>query len=198
MENNKKYRLILASGSPRRKEILGNTGLEFEIKTSDKEEIINTTVPQDAVLALSAQKAEFVGEEVSGDVCIIGADTVVSYRNEILGKPKNKEDAIRMVSELAGDTHRVFTGVTILVKEDGKEVKRSSFYVETLVDVYSMSKKEIDEYVESGEPMDKAGAYAIQGLFAPYIKKIDGDYYNIVGFPISKIYHELKNLEIVK
>lgn len=187
-----KYPIILASGSPRRKELLELIGAEFTIITSKKEEVITGTDPAEVVRELSKMKAEDVAENVKGPAVILGADTVVAYDGQILGKPKDKADAIRMITSFAGDDHYVYTGVCIIKKEADGSVKNISFAEGTRVTVYPMTAQEIEAYVESGEPMDKAGAYAIQGLFAPYIKGIEGDYYNIVGFPIAGIYQRLK------
>lgn len=187
-----KYPIILASGSPRRKELLELIGAEFTIITSKKEEVIIGTDPAEVVRELSKMKAEDVAESVKGPAVILGADTVVAYNGQILGKPKDKADAIRMITSFAGDDHYVYTGVCIIKKEADGSVKNISFSEGTRVTVYAMTAREIERYVDSGEPMDKAGAYAIQGLFAPYIKEIEGDYYNIVGFPIAGIYQRLK------
>jgi len=188
-----KYQIILASGSPRRKELLELIGVEFKIITSNKEEVITSTNPEEVVKELSVMKAEDVAESVSGPAIILGADTVVAHGGRILGKPKDKADAVNMIASFAGDDHYVYTGVCIIRKEADGSVKKISFAEGTRVTVYPMTKEEIEAYVASGEPMDKAGAYAIQGLFAPYIKGIEGDYYNIVGFPIAGIYQRLKN-----
>lgn len=192
-----KYQVILASGSPRRKELLELIGVEFKIITSNKEEVITSTNPEEVVKELSAMKAEDVAENVSGPALILGADTVVAHDGRILGKPKDREDAVRMISSFAGDEHYVYTGVCMIKKEADGSVKRISFAEGTKVTVYPMTEEEIVRYVDSGECMDKAGAYAIQGLFAPYIKGIEGDYYNIVGFPIAGIYQRLKEEGIV-
>lgn len=186
------YQIILASGSPRRKELLEQIGVEFKIITSNKEEVIKSTDPEEVVKELSLMKAEDVAAGVPGPAVILGADTVVAHKGQILGKPKDREDAIRMITSLAGDNHQVYTGVCILKKEADGSVKKVSFAEGTRVTVYPMTTEEIERYVDSREPMDKAGAYAIQGLFAPYIKEIAGDYYNIVGFPIAGIYQRLK------
>ena len=190
------YRIILASGSPRRKELFEQIGVKFEIKTSEKEEIITSSNPKDVVKELSFMKAQDVAEGIEGPAIVIGADTVVAYDGKILGKPKDNEDAVRMISSFAGDEHFVYTGVCILIKEADGSVREISFAEGTKVFVYGMTEQEILNYVESGEPMDKAGAYAIQGRFAPYIKEIEGDYYNIVGFPIAGIYQRLKEAGI--
>lgn len=187
-----KYQVILASGSPRRKELLELIGVEFKIITSNKEEVITSSNPEEVVKELSQMKAEDVAKNVEGPALILGADTVVAYKGNILGKPKDKEDAIRMISSFAGDDHYVYTGVCIIRKETDGSVKTISFAEGTRVTVYPMTAEEIEHYADSKEPMDKAGAYAIQGLFAPYIKEIEGDYYNIVGFPIAGIYQRLK------
>ena len=189
-----KYQVILASGSPRRKELLELIGVEFKIITSNKEEIITSTNPEEVVKELSKMKAEDVAAEVAGPAIILGADTVVAHKGRILGKPKDKEDAVRMITSFAGDDHQVYTGVCIIRKEADGSVKTISFAEGTKVTVYPMTAREIERYVDSGEPMDKAGAYAIQGLFAPYIKEISGDYYNVVGLPIGRVYQELKKL----
>lgn len=186
------YPVILASGSPRRKELLKLLGVDFKIITSNKEEIVTSQNPEAVVKELSMMKAEDVAQGVDGPAIILGADTVVAYKGQILGKPKDRADAIRMISSFAGDEHQVYTGVCMIRKEADGRVKKISFAEKTQVSVYPMTKQEIERYVDSGEPMDKAGAYAIQGLFAPYIKEISGDYYNIVGFPIARIYQCLK------
>lgn len=187
-----KYQIILASGSPRRKELLELIGVEFKIKISNKEEIISSTNPEEVVKELSTMKAEDVALEVEGPAVILGADTVVAHGGRILGKPKDEEDAVKMIRSFAGDDHFVYTGVCIIRKEADGSVKKISFAEGTKVSVYPMTEEEILRYVATKEPMDKAGAYAIQGLFAPYIKGIEGDYYNIVGFPIAGIYQRLK------
>lgn len=174
--------LILASGSPRRKEILEQVGLDFRVLPSDVEEVITKQVPSDIVMELSKQKAEDVWNKLGNEKNIIlGADTVVAYDGKILGKPKNVEDAKAMLCMLSGKKHSVYTGVTLI-----SEVGSETFYEETLVEFYEMTKEEIDAYVATGEPMDKAGAYGIQGKAAAFIKGIEGDYYNVVGLPIAK------------
>lgn len=199
-----KSRLILASGSPRRKELLEQIGAEFEILSAKGEEVITSDIPSQVVMELSAQKAEEVAgryekelgagkacEENRQTVVILGADTVVAYENKILGKPKDEADAVRMLQMLAGDTHSVFTGVTLLIEQAGKR-ERKTFFAETKVTMYPMSAEEIKAYVATGEPMDKAGAYGIQGKCAAYIERIEGDYNNVVGLPVSLVYQTLK------
>lgn len=191
--------IILASGSPRRKELLSSITTDFEIITSNADETPESTVPTSIVEELSRKKGEEVFErvteskkiDINKENLIISADTLVFYKDERMGKPKDKEDAIRMIKALSGNTHEVITGVTLTYTNKGK-VTRKSFHEITKVLVYPLSDKEIEEYVASGEPMDKAGAYAIQGLFGKYIKSIDGEYANVVGLPIARLYHEMK------
>lgn len=201
-------RIILASGSPRRKELLEQIGLEFEICPAKGEEVITTNVPEDVVRELSGQKAEEVASGILAyneahpdivtpqDILVIGADTVVAYDGQILGKPKDEADAKRMLSMLSGNVHSVYTGVTfVIIGKDGR-TGESSFVEKTDVHMFAMSEQEIDRYIASGEPMDKAGSYAIQGKCGIYIEKIDGDYYNVVGLPIARMYQFLKNIGI--
>ena len=181
--------IILASGSPRRKELLAQVGISFEIVKAEGEEIINTTVPEEAVKELSRQKAREVAARTDGDV-VIGADTVVAADHEILGKPKDQEDAVRMIRMLQGRTHQVLTGVTVILR-DGVRKKEICCVETTHVHVYPMTEEQIRDYVASGEPMDKAGAYGIQGLFAAYVSGIEGDYNNVVGLPVGRLYQEV-------
>ena len=190
------YKIILASASPRRTELLGQIGMNHEIIVSDCEEIITSKVPQDVVMQLSSQKAEDVYNKYKlshlvENFLVIGADTIVAIDGMILGKPKNEEDAYGMISRLQGNMHQVYTGVTILYNS-GEGKKQNTFYECSEVDVYPMCDEEIKEYIRSGEPMDKAGSYGIQGRFAAYIKGIHGDYNNIVGLPVGRIYQEIK------
>ena len=181
--------IILASGSPRRKELLAQVGISFEIVKAEGEEIINTTVPEEAVKELSRQKAREVAARTDGDV-VIGADTVVAADHQILGKPKDQEDAVRMIRMLQGRTHQVLTGVTVILRDEVR--KKEIYFAETThVHVYPMTEEQIRDYVASGEPMDKAGAYGIQGLFAAYVSGIEGDYNNVVGLPVGRLYQEV-------
>lgn len=187
--------IILASGSPRRREILDQVGIRYEAKPSNKEEIITSTNPSAVVQELALMKAADIADQEIGDVVVIGADTVVSNNNTILGKPKDEKGAVQMIKDLCGKSHSVFTGVAIIKKENGMKSTRN-FFVETKVQVTAMTEEEIQAYIATGEPMDKAGAYAVQGKFAPYIERLEGDYYNVVGFPISSICRELKEMGI--
>jgi septum formation protein len=188
-------KVILASKSPRRREILEQMGFSFEIIPAIGEEIIQDTDPAKVVESLSAQKASEVAERCAESVeslLIIGSDTVVAKDGAILGKPKDEADAARMLRGLAGREHSVFTGVTLIYIEPGKEKTVKTFSEETKVSFYPMSEEEIQAYIASGEPMDKAGAYGIQGKAFVYIRGIEGDYYNVVGLPAARIYQELK------
>ena len=183
-------RLILASNSPRRRELLEQIGVEFEVIPSNAEEKVTKQEPSEVVEELSRQKAEDVAAAVE-DGIVLGADTVVCQDGQIMGKPKDEADAKQMLQKLQGEEHSVYTGVTILVKENGAVQHVQTFSQETKVYVYEMTDEEIDRYIATGEPMDKAGAYAIQGFFAQYIKGIVGDYYNVVGLPLAHLMKEM-------
>ena len=184
---------ILASQSPRRRELLARTGLEFEVIPSDVDEKITKEIPSDVVMEL--QKAENVYGKITdlNDYTVIGSDTIVVYRDEILGKPVDKQEAYDMLSMLADRTHQVYTGVSLIQKKNG-EKKAKTFFVQTDVTLYPIDKEDLHRYVESKDPMDKAGAYGIQGNFAIHVKEIKGDYNNVVGLPIGRVYQELKSL----
>lgn len=178
--------LILASKSPRRKEILSNVGLDFEIYVSDTDESVPFgTLPYDAVMQISRRKAEAVrnalGEKAKGKI-ILGADTVVTLENRIIGKPKDKDDAVEILKSLSGKRHVVYTGFTVI-----KDDFLYSDFESTNVYFRSLTQAEIIAYVNSGEPMDKAGAYGIQQLGALLVNKIHGDYFNVMGLPINRI-----------
>ena len=199
-------KLILASASPRRKELLEQIGLEFEVRTSGAEEFTTASQPGQIGQELSEIKAQAVWDTLTDaekeDAVVIGADTIVCVRQSadsnqlergqeekffVLGKPKDEADAARMLHLLSGRVHQVFTGVTILSKEGKK-----TFYECTDVHVAKLSDQEIADYIATKDPMDKAGAYGIQGIFARHITGIEGDYNNVVGLPVASVYHELK------
>lgn len=188
-----KRRIILASASPRRRELLHQVGLVPEIVPSHVEEVITSTSPADVVMELSAQKAADVAGSFSdaadeAEVVVIGADTVVAIDGQILGKPGTVEEAKQMIRMLQGRKHQVYTGVTMIFV---KSNERCCFAEETDVLVYPMTEEQICHYVSTGEPMDKAGAYGIQGQFAAYIQGIAGDYNNVVGLPVGRVCQEL-------
>lgn len=188
----KEMRIILASASPRRRELLSQLGVEFEVCPSQGEEKITEVLPERAVMELAQQKAAEIAAKTEGDAWILGADTVVVYDQKILGKPKDAEDAKWMLRMLQDNKHQVYTGVCIWKKENGTEDVRC-FFEKTDVVFYPMTEEEIDQYVATGEPMDKAGSYGIQGVGGLYVREIHGDYNNVVGLPIARLYHELKN-----
>ena len=188
-------KIILGSGSPRRKELLSQIGVPFEVRVSEKEEIYTQTIPKEIVKELALMKAENVASELQAkNTIVIGADTVVVHQDQILGKPKDEQDAFRMIQLLQGDVHQVYTGVAILDFDGNGEKTVISHAVETRASVNPMSEEEIWKYVQSKEPMDKAGAYGIQGKFSAFIEKIEGDYFNVVGLPVSYVYQMLKQL----
>lgn len=182
--------MILASASPRRKELLGLWKIDFQIVPAKKEEVLTTREPEEAVCELSRQKAEEVAEQFGEGSLIIGADTVVALDGEILGKPGSEKGAFDMLQKLQGHTHSVFTGVTVIGKEKGESWSRT-FVEETRVTVVPMTEVQIWNYVNHGESLDKAGAYAIQGFFGTFVEKIEGDYNNVVGLPLSRLFQEL-------
>ena len=178
--------IILASASPRRKEILERADLKFDVMPSDAQEITTKTAPNEVVMELASIKAKDIYKKSEKQSMIVGADTVVAYQGQILGKPTDKADAKRMLTMLSGQTHEVYTGVCVI--EDGKT---KTFYEETKVTFYEISDEQINHYIKTGEPMDKAGSYGIQGKAAVFIKGIEGDYYNVVGFPIARFLQEI-------
>lgn len=189
---------ILASASPRRKELLAQAGFTFDVCPSGAEERIEGESPAKIVEGLAALKARDIFDKSLGsmteDFTVIGADTVVAYQGEILGKPTDQEEALAMLSMLADRTHQVYTGVC-LIRMKGEKKYTRTFHVCTQVTFYPVSREELLSYIRTGDPMDKAGSYGIQGPFAVHIKEIQGDYNNVVGLPIAKLYHELRQME---
>ncbi|MBQ2696304.1 MAG: septum formation inhibitor Maf [Clostridia bacterium] len=176
--------IILASGSPRRRELLEQIGLPHTVVPSQAEEDLQGLEPCLLVQSLSLLKAADVAKEQGKDALVIGADTVVVFEDEILTKPKDPEDAKAMLRRLSGKSHSVLTGVTVLRRRDGKSV---SVTEETTVYFKELSEQEIESYVKTKEPLDKAGGYGIQGLGGLFVEKIDGDYYNVVGLPLARL-----------
>ena len=212
-------KLILGSGSPRRRELMAQVGLEFEVIVSDADESTNETQPDKMVMELSKKKAVAVWNSLDdkkrAESVVIGADTIVYSDGRVLGKPKGEDDAFNMIKSFAGKEHSVFTGVTMIAgssscEECSTSIAIESFAEETKVYVYPMTDEEIRGYVTTPatankegtsrwdstkvpfECEDKAGSYGIQGLFAAYIKGIEGDYNNVVGLPVARLYQELK------
>lgn len=188
-------KIILASKSPRRKQILEQVGLKFTVVVSDFDETrIKFKTPQEMVKKLSLEKARIIAAK-NPNVIIIGADTTVIYKNEIIGKPTSKQDAVRILKLLSGKVHEVVTGFTVV---GGK--KSITKAVTSRVKFKQLSEAEIKAYVETGEPMDKAGGYGIQDKGGVFIENIQGDYFNIVGLPIFAVSEVLKQfgVEITK
>lgn len=195
------YKFILASQSPRRRELLKMLGIEFDIKVSNCEEIITSSEPAQVTMELAKQKAfeteiadvraasEAKNEE---NIIIIGADTVVAADGEILGKPKDKDDARRMINKISGTSHQVYTGVALVLVKGAKAACIELFAEKTDVEVCQMSSQEIEDYINSDEPYDKAGGYGIQGIFSKFVSGIRGDYNNVVGLPVHRLYYTLK------
>ena len=182
-------RIILASASPRRVALLRMMGVRFEQVVGDvSEDVDERLTPAEHVRVLSCRKAEQVARRVTSGL-VIGADTVVAIDGEILEKPTDAEDAVRMLSRLSGRTHEVFTGITLVEAGDGAA---RSDVVRTEVVMRRVSEAGIRRYVATGEPMDKAGAYAAQGLAAPFVERVDGCFYNVVGLPLSRLWEMLE------
>lgn len=192
MKTNKN--IILASQSPRRKELLLQAGFEFKIIPSTVDEVVTSSEPDKVVMELSSQKAlEVYNNNKTDNIVVIGADTVVSVNGKILGKPATRAEAFDMIRSFAGGTHQVYTGVTFVWQEKNEgSIKVHSFFECTNVSCYEMTDEEINAYIETGDCMDKAGAYGIQGPFGVYVKGIEGDYNNVVGLPIARLYHEFE------
>lgn len=233
------YKVVLASQSPRRKQLLEQIGVEFDIWPSKKEEVVSSSIPSEVCVELCKQKALDVASQIvsyneehkdittAQDILVIGADTIVAMPvgiveadenpenlktsenveaaktlktsetvYEILGKPKTESEAFEMLCKLRNTKHTVFTGVSfVFISKEGR-VGEYSFYEATDVFFGPIEDDEIKEYIATGEPMDKAGAYGIQGAFAKYIKGINGDFYNVMGLPVSRICYELKSLGV--
>jgi len=173
-------KIVLASSSPRRKELLQTAGINFEIDVEGVDEVPQGDTPEEKVCSIAARRF---------DDCVIGADTVVSVDGDILGKPHDREDAENMLRRLSGREHTVYTGVCI--SAHGKE---TVFSEATKVKFFELTDKEIADYVLSGEPMDKAGAYGIQGLGCTLVEGIGGDYFNVVGLPVARVVREIKKI----
>ena len=180
--------IILASASPRRSELMTLAGFRFDVICADIDEIVpEKALPQEVVMSLALQKAQAVAKDHRKSA-VVGSDTVVALDGKILGKPRSESEAAEMLRSLSGRIHKVFTGVAIVCGE-----KVTSFFEETEVEFYPLTDQEILDYIATGEPMDKAGAYGIQGRGAVLVKRINGDYFNVMGLPISKVYRELKD-----
>ena len=183
-------RVVLASKSPRRKEILENLGLKFDIVTADADESSDIRKPGELVMALAEKKGLAVIEKLgddTGNSLIIACDTLVYCNGEFLGKPKSREDARRMINMLSGSSHEVISGIYLSYRGES-----TTAYASTKVIFDKMTDSEIEAYLNTDEPYDKAGAYAIQGLASAHIKGIEGDYFNVVGLPVNVLCNTLK------
>ena len=188
----KTEKIILASASPRRRELLHQIGLETEVLPSRIEEKPTATQPEEVVEELSRQKCLDVAGRVQENGVVLGADTVVALDGEIMGKPGSAGQAAEMLKSLQGRSHQVFTGVTLAEVRKGRIVRQETFSERTEVFLFPMTEEEIEAYILSGEPFDKAGAYGIQGSFARHVESIEGDYNNVVGLPVAAVYQRLK------
>jgi septum formation protein len=191
--NNNMKTIILASASPRRKELLKKTGLKFKVEPSNYEENINAELePHELAKSLSLEKAKLVAKN-HRNALVIAADTFIVFEGKILGKPPTETEAKKMLETISGRQHSVITGFTIIDTETNKALSKS---VETKVYIRKLTSSEIDAYVKSKEPLDKAGAYAIQGLGAVIVERIEGDYFNVIGLPLSALTEALKKFGI--
>lgn len=195
--------IILASNSPRRKELLKRAGYTFTVMPSDCDESTDIRFPKDMVMELAGRKAENVYKKVCADrsgteaeaqpFIVIGSDTVVALNGRILGKPVDYDDAYNTLNSLSGQTHNVYTGVSIIYY-DGEKCRTKTFYENTEVTFYPMTHEEIVGYLATGDPFDKAGSYGIQTQGGLFVKEIKGSYDNVVGLPLSRLYHELNEM----
>ncbi|MDR1689704.1 MAG: Maf family protein [Clostridiales bacterium] len=216
-ENTKPGKIILASESPRRREILEKAGVEFEVMPSYIDETFPDGLkPSEAVIFVAQKKAEFVlkalSEASNSDNClIIAADTIVVLEEKVIGKPADETDAFNILKSIQGRSHSVFTGVSLInTKQDGasenilsgkaeslrRKITQKSFAVKTGVTLKPMTDTDIAKYIKTGEPMDKAGAYAVQGRGCVFVERINGDFYNVMGLPVSRLYSEIKEMGI--
>lgn len=184
--------MILASKSPRRKEILENMGFKLKIHSEDIEEISDKSSVEEKIKDIAFKKTEAVANIFPKEY-VVGADTIVEIDGEIIGKPKNKEEAFKILERLSGRCHNVVTGFSFINKEKGIEIKE---YAITKVYFNLLTKEMIEWYISSGEPMDKAGAYGIQGKGAAFVEKIEGDFFTVMGFPVERFIKELGKLGI--
>lgn len=194
-----KKKLVLASGSPRRKEILSQAGFSFRVLPVDADESLEKRSPEEMVQILAGRKAAACMELLKKtednieNLIVLGADTVVVYDHTILGKPSDREDAAETLRKLQGKCHGVYTGFSLMWLDDQNQIQSVASAEKTNVYFYPMSEAEIRCYVNTGESDDKAGSYAIQGIGMRYIEKIEGDYHNVVGLPLGRLYQTLKS-----
>jgi septum formation protein len=186
-------RIILASASPRRKELLEKIGLKFEVEPSNyAEDMCSGLSPDELARAISLEKAKAVARRRKNAI-VIAADSFIVFRGKMMGKPGTEVEARKMLMALRGKSHSVITGFTILDTDNNNVLTKS---VETVVYIKDLTSKELEAYVKSGEPLDKAGAYAIQGLGSIIVERIEGDYFNVIGLPLSALAEGLKEFGI--
>ncbi len=186
-------KIILASASPRRKELLEKIGLRFEVEPSNyKEDMRSQLSPDELAKSISLEKAKVIALKHRNAI-VIAADTFIVFKGKIMGKPNTEAEARKMLSTLKGKSHSVITGFTILDTDENKVVSRS---VETIIHIKNLIPEEIDAYVRSKEPLDKAGAYAVQGLGSVIVERIEGDYFNVIGLPLSALAEGLKEFGV--
>lgn len=190
-------KVILASKSPRRKELLSMMGVDFKVKVCEKPEILPPkTSIKDVPRILALQKAENIFEETKGDRTVIGSDTIVTLNGVIYGKPNKEKTAYEMLKELSGKTHEVITGLAVIIERDKKKTTYSKSVV-TKVTFKELSDSEINYYVNTHEPDDKAGAYGLQGIAGMFIEKIDGNMASVIGLPTCELYKILKKEGVI-
>lgn len=181
--------LILASSSPRRKELLELLGIPFQVRASDVEETYQDGLqPHEIVMELARIKSKAIADTYKNSI-VIGADTIVVSEGSVLGKPRDKAEAISMLMQLSGKVHQVYTGVAL-----AKDGRTHLFYEKTNVEFWPLDTNDIEQYVLTGEPFDKAGSYGIQGYGSLLVKRIEGDYFTVVGLPVSRLNRELKDI----
>lgn len=189
-------KIILASNSPRRRELLKYLNVNFEIMPSNSDENFSIKKHSKLVKAIANEKAKDVFNKTSGDRVVIGADTIVCLNNKILKKPVNEEDSYKTLNSLSGKKHLVYTGLSVYISKNGKD-KNLNLYKKSKIYFNKLSKFEIDNYIKTGDPKDKAGSYSIQGPSAVFVKKINGDYYSVMGLPINLLYNIFKKESII-
>ena len=189
-------RIILASSSPRRKELMNMLNIPYEVISYDHDEVLNKEKSvYEQCMDISYQKGKIVFDSFDEDVVVISSDTIVVFNGEIYGKPIDRNDAYRMISMIQGNDHEVVSALTVFCRKNGKDTIHET-YEKAIVTVDKMTDDEINSWIDTGKAFGKAGAYAIQEEFGKYIKKIDGDFYTIVGLPLNKLYNILKELEV--
>ena len=203
---NDKFKIVLASASPRRRELMELAGLEFDVWPSNGEEVVKSAVPKDICVELSRQKALDVASQIRtynenhkdltspADILIIGADTVVAFGNDVFGKPKDADEAAGMLRTLSGNTHTVYTGVTFVFMSKEGRAGEYSFCDETKVTFYDLDEDDIEAYIATGDPFDKAGSYGVQTASATFVRSVEGDFFNVMGLPVARLLVELKGI----